>query len=245
MAVETLTCPECNAPLERPAGRAEFACMFCGSTVVARSLAAVDSPKAAKSGENVLRPKVDLSAFEIATRGEVLTITFVWRSLGLLFLIPFTVFWNGVIGVGATTFFSEVVFGHHPGDGVARIIGPIFMIPFILVGVSLIYFCVATIFNRTVIRVDRNWLKVVHGPIPWKSPSPIRVESIEQVYVKQHLSNSDSGPSQSYQLMVLCKNGSTVGLLKPTHEEGIPKAFERLIEDHLGITDQAVQGEHR
>lgn len=242
MPVQTLTCPQCDAPLDPPSGRTQFFCQFCGATVVIpRSLQSnVDEPPREDMKEP-LRPAPDLSKFTIDKHGDELVISWSWRTWLLLFLIPFAVFWNAITWTIAGAFLVGGMMNDVPWYfGFAGLIA----VPHICIGLGLIYFIAATFFNRTTVRVSQYDLSITHGPVPWKSPAPINVDEIEQLYVKEKISRGKNGSSASYQLHALLKNGSSHKLLNWATDPSIPQAVERMIEVHLDIRDQPVKGEH-
>lgn len=238
MVAQTLDCPECNAPLEPPPGRTQFFCSFCGSTIVIPTeyqTRAETRPSEPPEDDDVLHPAPDLSKFDIDKRGDELTISFAWRSWSLLFLIPFAVFWNGVvIGMGVGVFSMD-----HWMFKVGY-----FFVPHVWIGAFLIYLIAAMFLNRTTIHVNRDWLRIVHGPLPWRTPKPVDVHELAQLYVKHSVSHSENGSSTTYQLTALMNDGSSTKLFKGHQDENTPIALERMIEVHLGIKDQAVKGEY-
>lgn len=235
MVAQSLTCPECNAPLEPPPDRTQFFCRFCGSTVVIPS-EFQSTHSNGDSQSDVLRPAPDLSKFTIEKFGDELTISWSWRTWMLLFLIPFALFWNGiVIGMGVGIFAM--------GNWLFML--GYFFIPHVWIGAFLVYLIASMLFNRTVVSVNRDRLQLRHGPVPWKNPKPIDVADLQQLYVKEKISHGKNGSSASYELHALLKDGSSQTLCKSQSDDNIPIALERMIEVHLGIRDQPVQGEHR
>ena len=244
MVAQTLTCPECNAPLEPPPNRTQFFCSFCGSTVVIPP-EYQQTKDAIETQAEPLRAAPDLSKFEIQKHGDQLTISWSWRSWLLLFLIPFALFWNGIAWTVGGAFFLAGIGALGNGGGGIGLFGAVFAIPHLSIGLFLIYLILAMIFNRTTISVDRDELKIHHGPLPWRTPKPIPCDAIEQLYVKQKVSHNNNGTSVSYQLHALMTDGKSQKLLDNNQDENTPLAVERMIEVHLGIDDQRVAGDHR
>lgn len=237
MPAKTLVCPECNAPLAPPPGRTQFFCSFCGSTIVIPpEYQQLEERSSADVEDDELRPTPDLTKFEIDKFGDELTVSWSWRSWILAFLIPFALFWNAiVIGMGVGMFAS---------GSILMMIG-YFFIPHVWVGIGLAYVILALLFNRTTIYVNRDSLSVRHGPLPWKTPKPISVQDLQQLYVKQKISHGKNGSSASYTLEAMLKDGRSQTLISQNQDENTPIALERMIEVHLGIRDQRVKGEHR
>lgn len=249
MPAQSLTCPECDAPLKPPPGQTRFFCAFCGSSVAIppeyRSAPVDTDDSGSEQSEEPLRPAPNLSKFTIDRQGDLLTISWSWRSMALLFLIPFAVFWNAITWIVGGTFLLTAlgVLGNQ-GPQKEAFIGVLIASPHFLIGLGFIYAVLVTLFNRTMIEVDRDAIRVVHGPIPWKSPPPLRSEDVEQLYVKRKTRNGNNGSvSYTYELQALRRDGEPITLLKGERDENTPRAVERMIEVHLGIKDRRVHGE--
>lgn len=229
MSVKRLMCPGCSAPLTPPEGRSQFFCQFCGATIVVPQ----EPTPLVDTGDGTLHPLPSLDRITIERNGDHLTLSWQWRTWLVFFLIPFALFWNGVvlaitIGILAT--------------GMSFVL--LFLSLFIGVGAFLIYYAFALMVNGTTIEVGEGVITVKHGPLPWKTPAPIPVDDIEQLYVKEKLHRGKDSTSVQYSLDVISKSGRTITLISGEYDADIPRTIERLLETHLNITDRPVKGEY-
>ncbi|MCA9074117.1 MAG: hypothetical protein KDA93_03720 [Planctomycetaceae bacterium] len=229
MSVKRLMCPGCSAPLTPPEGRTQFFCQFCGATVVVPQ----EPAPLVDASDDTLHLLPSLDRITIEREGDRLTLSWQWRTWLAFFLIPFALFWNGIvlfiaIGILAT--------------GMSFIL--LFLSLFIGVGAFLIYYAIALLVNGTTVDVENEMITVTHGPLPWKTPSPIPVDDIEQLYVKEKVHRGKDSTSVQYSLDVISKSGRTVTLISGEYDADIPRTIERLLETHLGIADRRVKGEY-
>ena len=106
---------------------------------------------------------------EILQRGMGIEIARKWFGPRFYFLIPFTVVWNGMMYMFVTQglLTSE-------GDLASRL----FPLPHLGVGIGLIYYSIAGIFNKTFVTVDRGRLAVRHSPVPWPGNMEINASDV-------------------------------------------------------------------
>lgn len=114
-----------------------------------------------------------------------------------------------------------------------------------LVGLGLIYFCVASFVNKTDVSVDPNYLTVRHYPLPWIGSKRIRVHSIKQLYTKEQVSRSKNGTRISYRVHVITQDGREQKLLSGLSSDSQALFIEREVEGILGLENIKVTGEHR
>ena len=113
-------------------------------------------------------------------------------------------------------------------------------------GVLLTYMTVATCVNRTVIRVERGFLSIRHGPLPWSGNKRIPLESLEQVFCLEEVRQSGrSGPTIRYSVRAVMKGGRAVVLVAGLKDPAEARAIEQALESRLGIVDVPVAGEMR
>ncbi len=232
-SIDRLNCPGCSAPLEPPEGRSQFFCRFCGATVVV-PLGPLSTSHAANGGSHgPLHPLPSLDRLQIERSGDRMTLRWQWRTWVAFVMIPFALFWNGFLVVMTTMLVSS-------GD-----LWPLlFLSLFYGVGLFLIYFCAAMLVNGTSIAVDGSTIAITHGPLPWKTPPPVPVGDVEQLFVKETLHRGKERTSAQYSLELIRKSGSTATLLSGEYDADIPRTIERLLEMHLGIEDRSVKGEY-
>ena len=231
MNATTLVCPGCASPVDPPPGRTQFFCQYCGSTVVVESPATAAETSTEASEVAPLRPAPDLSRFDIDKDGDRLSIRWRWRTWAVLILAPFTLFWNVFI-----LFWMAMAASAEPSF-------TLFGVPFVVVGIGMIYLTAAMIVNATTLSVRDGVLRIIHGPLPWRSPAPIVTEDIRQLYVKETVHHSKNNTNVNYELRLLKTSGEDTKLITDPSEK-IPRALERMLEVHLGIADHPVRGEH-
>jgi hypothetical protein len=158
----------------------------------------------------------------------------------VLFLIPFCIAWNAFL-VG---WYSMAV-SNGPGGGM-QIIMLLFPIAHVAVGLGLLYFCLLVLFNRTVVRVSYGELELTHGPLPVPGNHRVPVDEIAQLYIRhEHKQGNQGSTSHTYPLIARLKSGQDLKLLPTNSELNVARALEQLVEEHLGIRDEPVAGEHR
>ena len=177
--------------------------------------------------------------FNIDESRSEMTITFSWYTHVAIFLIFFCLMWNGIIGTMASTLLFA-------GD--VPILFAFFLIPFVGVGVGLIYYTLCLFINKTTITVDSNRIKVKSTPLPWwKSNKELDVSDVKQFYVKETANRSSKGSTTySYALQVLMNNDSNIELISGSvlHNADDAAFLEQKIENYLGIEDFKVRGEY-
>ena len=230
-------CSNCSAPLDVPAGRAQFYCQFCGV-----SLAIPKSSPSTKSESPGPKPLVAIPEnLRVEELGRDLRISWRWFRWPIVMLVPFCIAWNSFL-VG---WYSLVVSGDGP-PGAFKLIFLIFPIGHVAVGLALLYACLVGIFNRTVIEIARNEMSIQHGPIPAGRNRTVPVGEISQLYVKQAHGVSNKGSSQGvYPLVAKLTSGIELKLLPRNSDLDVARAIEQLVESHLNIADHPVAGEHR
>ena len=235
MPASALTCPQCSAALQPPPERTQFFCQFCGATVVVPE----EPPTPDDEGSGLLRKPVDLSGFDIDKQGDDLTIGYTWsRGLGC-FLVFFAAFWNAiVIGFGTGVTFAAME------ESPIFLLGLLFLLPFIAVGLFIAYTALAHLFNRTTIAVRDRTLSVSHGPLYWKSPAPIDAAGLRQLFVFEKVNQGKERNHHTYELHALQHDGPVVKLITGQQSPDRLRAIERMLEVHLDIADRRVEDEH-
>ena len=157
-----------------------------------------------------------------------------WLSLAAVFLVPFTLFWNGIMvtmAAGMTDGFS------HPER---LLIG--LAVPHVWVGLGLGYYCLALFLNSTTVRFAEGTLHVKHGPLPWRGTKSIPSREVQQLFVVEKRGNKGS---ISYELCALMRDGRRQSILTGLTSDGSARFLEVRLEQVMNITDQAVEGELR
>ena len=159
---------------------------------------------------------------EITRQSGTLTITYRWRTRMAYVLLGFALFWNAFLGVfllaGAGFFISAHA----------------------LVGLGMAYYGLALLLNKSKIAVDRQYLRVEHGPLPtFSRKREIRSGEISQLYLKRGGTvRSGNTVTQLYALRLRTRQGSEVKLLSGIPDLGLGKRIEQEIEGYLDIEDR-------
>ncbi len=184
--------------------------------------------------QRIERPQVPLpTGFQVEDAGFGLTISRRWFSCVILFLVFFCIAWNSFL-----VFWYSMAFGND-----FPWFFKVFPIAHVAVGIGLTYFTLAGLFNRTTIRVDDQYLKVRHGPIPWLGNQTLPSNEIDQLYTQEQTHHGKHGVYRSYKVCALTRDGRKVVLISNLQEVDQALFIEQRIEKQLGIEDRPMPGE--
>ncbi len=114
----------------------------------------------------------------------------------------------------------------------------IWSVPFIAIGLLLVYATLAGLLNRTVIKVTSEFLTVWHGPVPWWGNRRLRVDELDRLYCDKDTTSGKDRGSRFFSVNALTKGASKVDLVtdldNPTEALFIKQELERWlkIDDH-------------
>lgn len=157
-----------------------------------------------------------------------------WFNWSALFLIPFTLFWNGIMlgmAAGVTEGFT------HP----ERLLFGL-AVPHVWVGVGLAYYCACVFLNSTTVELKEGVLSVQHGPLWWRGNRTLGAGELQQLFVVE---KRGSKGSRSYELCGLTRDGRRQTLLSGLDDETSARFLEVRLEQALNLSDVAVAGELR
>jgi len=118
-----------------------------------------------------------------------LSIQFSWFKPATYFIIFFCIAWNSFLFFWYTNLIG------------APWIAYLFPIGHVAVGISLIYYTLCLLFNKTYIDVDDKHLWIHHAPIPWwRGNADISVDEIDQIFVKEKRHEGKDSVSYTYKL---------------------------------------------
>lgn len=224
-------CSQCGADLDSDDVSTELLVAQCGSCGAVFELEVEQIPD-----EHIDRLRQDLveptpEGIQVNVHDHALELRYRWFTILYMFLIPFTLFWNG---------FMVVWFAMAMGSG--EILMAVFGIPHLLIGVGLGYYTLAGLLNTTIVTLDHQRLVVAHTPIPWRGACDMALEELEQLYVVERKHQGKNGVSYTYELMAVNKDGSEKPLLRglKSHQA---KFMEKRLELAAGITNKRVTGE--
>ena len=110
-----------------------------------------------------------------------------------------------------------------------------------------LFVCVFTYFlvNHTRIEVRRGVLSIRHYPLPAPGSRELRVDDIDQLFTREHVStDSDGDSSYSYQIWALLRSPKKpIRLISGLNKPEQALYLEQSLEEHLGIVDRPVAGE--
>ena len=151
------------------------------------------------------------------------------KFLGIGF---FALFWNGFMMVWFTMAISSGAYEMAA-----------FGIIHALVGLGMIYWIIAGVFNTTEIRTTKNRFYINHGPVPWRGNREIDVSRINQFFTKMNISQNKNNTSYSYEVHAVLDGGEQIKVLglMDTPEEAL--YIEQELERFLNIPDRRVSGE--
>jgi hypothetical protein len=187
-----------------------------------------------------IRPKAALPPrFKVEEDGQTTRIEWRWfNPLVHLFLAFFCVAWDGFLVV-----WYGIAFFAAKDSSPASVIMMVFPIAHVAVGVGLTYFTLAGFVNRTRVSVSRNQLTIRHGPLPWKGNLELPGKQFTQLYGEEIISRGKNGPTITYNLLALDREGQKVKLLSGLTDKDQVLYLEQTMERRLGIEDAAVAGE--
>lgn len=177
----------------------------------------------------------------IEEKSGELTIIRRWFSPVFIFTAFFVFFWNTMlIGYYAGIIYSIL----EKGEGLiitsSEAVSLSFPLVHLLLGIAFFYYTICGFINKTRICISFDKVSVTHGPLPWFGNKAIAVHDIKQLYCQQHRGNKGS---LSYSVNVITRDFSKIKLLSGLSESAQAKYIEDTIEQHLNITDEAVEGE--
>lgn len=228
-----LSCQSCFTPFQPADINAELglaSCRRCNAVFDLKARAASEEKPAVSA-----RVKVPLPPrFKVEEEPGVLRLSWRWFTMQTLLLLLFCIawdsfltFWYGIALTAKNTPWIMVVFpiGH------------------LAVGVGLTYSTIASLFNRSIVEVGLDTLRVRHGPIPWRGNVSLSAEDVVQVFCEESSSRTRSGVSVRYSVNAVLHGNRTVRLLSGLEDRQQALYIEQAIERRLRIPDAVVPGE--
>jgi len=96
-----------------------------------------------------------------------------WRTWLVVPLLFFCLFWDGFLVLWYTIAFTQL-----KGKDADFWMMTLFPVGHLAVGLGLTYFVLASLFNRTVIRIQQGILSIQHGPFYWHGPRDLETSEI-------------------------------------------------------------------
>ena len=175
-------------------------------------------------------------SFDINFHDDYMQITRTWFSLSkFLLMLVFVLIFNGVwISNG----FLEILTSDR------ELLLKLFALVFIIIGAALVYYSIATFFNKTQILVSRDVIEIKHHPLPWFGNKRVETNNIKQLFVKEkYRGSSNNNPRLSYNVLGLTKEDKPFNLLTDLEFSNQALYIEQEVEKYLGIENMEVSGE--
>lgn len=208
-AIQAARCPACSRLVDLTRER--------GSARLQRQPLATPAPERWKVEDGVL-------AFSASWR---------WFDLKGLFLIPFMLFWNGILFAMAMGVSEGLKHPERLLFGLA--------VPHVWVGLGLLYSTLANLLNSTRVSVRDGELRVSKGPLPWLGNRRVGGGELTQIFVVEKRGGKGA---PSYELCASTREGKKIALLSGIDSHDKALFLEHRVERALGIEDRAVVGEH-
>jgi len=184
------------------------------------------------------KPQVDQpKRFRVENWGPDLTIAYRWYTHAVWVLVFFCVIWDGFI-VG---FYSSVIAGLSDGKvETMDVVALVFPILHVLIGLALTYACIATLLNKTTIRIGGHQLTISSGPVPCGKAILLQAADIRQLYCVKKEHRHKRSTSYTYELNALLRDGVSKTLIQSLTDYQQARFIEQQLESHLKIVDERV-----
>jgi hypothetical protein len=222
-------CPSCAASLPVSAiseGLRAARCPSCRTLIDLDSSRAVQQPRALA----VAVPE----KWKVESAPGSLKVSWRWFSAAVFFLVPFTLFWNGIM--------VSMTFGMTDGFAHPERLLIALVVPHVWVGVGLTYYCLTLFLNSTTVEFHEGSLRVQHGPLFWRGNRKLGPGEVQQLFVVE---KRGSKGSVSFELCGLLRDGKRLKLISGLSDEASARFLEVKLEQAMNIVDQAVAGEVR
>ena len=225
-----LKCPSCASSLraeDLDQSRGIITCSYCRALMTVPESLGISPPPPPK-------PQVPLpDRISLKETMHGLEVRRRWFTPAALFLLFFCLIWDSFL-------ISWYTVALRPGAPLLMLVFPLFHVA---IGVSLTYWTLATLFNTTVVSVERGDLKVSHGPLPWAGRIRVPAVDLSQLYCKEKVRHGKNGPRYSYEVWGALSNGASRKLVAAGLGKEQALFIEQEIERVLGFKDRRVAGE--
>jgi hypothetical protein len=230
-----LNCPECNTPIfadDINLVKTIAKCKSCNNLFDFNNIFADPKTFPTRYRKEIVIPP----GIEVLHLMSELEIMIKWRRSAKTFTLFFALFWNVFIGVMSIFMLA-----------LGEIFPILFLIPFLLVGVYLIYASLGYALNTSYITVDDQRLSVTHKPINFliQKDKHFSPTEIEQLFVRKYEVGKTNGqPVYAYAVDLILKSGKKHTLVKELHSVEYARYIEQEIEYYLKIKDRPADGEY-
>ncbi len=229
-----LNCPDCRFPIpydDVNLTKTIAKCKSCNN-IFEFNIDTDDKELPARFRKEIVIPP----GIEVLHLMEELEIMINWRKSANRFTFFFSLMWNAFI-----TFMAAIMVI------AGQMAGLLFMIPFILVGVYLIYSSIGYMVNTSFITVDENRISIEHKPLSFliQRDRHFVPEDVQQLFVRKYeVGRTNNQPVFAYAVDINLKNQKSYNLVKGLHSVKYARYIEQEVEYFLKIKDRPVDGEY-
>jgi predicted Zn finger-like uncharacterized protein len=180
-------------------------------------------------------------SIKVEEEGVGLLLTRRWRRGSGWLLVGFAAFWNSILSI----FIAVALFEKNGFPGPFPGFIWLFLTPFLLVGIGMLYGALAFLLNRTTIRIGDGRIGVRSSPVPWPGNLSLGTQDLVQLYSRQHLSHTKGDvPMYHYEVWGLWQGGHKAKVVGGMEDQEQAYFIEHAIEKHLGLEHAPVEGEY-
>lgn len=179
-----------------------------------------------------------------------LKIRYRWFTPAIFLLAGFCLIWDGFLFVWYYLISQGITFtatgGRGPDLSLAICLG-IFPLIHVALGLVLTYYVICACFNRTTVTAERGLLKIRHHPLPWPGSITIPTTHLKQLYCREYIRTSHRHGYHNYaryELRAILRDQRQKVLFRNFTDPEPILFLETAIEQHFGIRDEPVAGEH-
>ena len=174
--------------------------------------------------------------------GESLLITYQWRNRMTILGAIFAVIWLFVIAI-----VGQMMSEKPATDQTDWFFWWIMAV----VGVYLSYTILGSLFNKTVIKGDREMISVSFGPIPWRLSRKVEKSTVSQFFIKERIAHYRKTStthrkrySATFQIMAEYHSGKSQNLIPDLKTEKEAKYIKLILEEFWDVTPIEIKGEN-
>lgn len=229
-----VTCPSCGTGLPPSAVSSALQAARCPTCAALVDLGGPGSKLVPREERRAALAVPIPEKWKVDEGPRALTARWGWFSWSAVIMVPFTLFWNGIL-VGMA--FGVTEGGQHPER---LLIG--LAVPHVWVGLGLAYGTLASFVNSTTVRAADGALTVRKGPLPWLGNRHLAVDELKQLFVVEQRGNRGR---VSYDVCAVLRDGRKQALVTGLDSADKARFLETRLEQLLDIQDQPVEGELR
>lgn len=164
---------------------------------------------------------------------DLLQIVYRWLNAQLFWLIPFCICLDTVFILWYPIGFIKV----------ESLPAQLYMMFHFIMCISLTYYCLARIINKTVITVSKGVFQVIDSPLPFFRNISIPLEDLDQLYSRESIHRGKKLSWSSYEVHAILKSERDMRLVAGLNTAQQALYIEQVVEDYLEIRDRPVNGE--